>query len=163
MKRRLLFALAAILLLAADCGWGREAQVINRAIKPGPTDKCPVCGMFVAKYPDFCVVVTFNDGAHVFFDGVKDMARYYFNMQKYAPSRSPVDIHSVQVVDYYNLVAIDGLTAFYVSGSDIYGPMGIELIPFEKKQDAEEFMRDHNGKALLPFKSITTDVLKQLD
>jgi len=30
--------------------------------------------------------------------------------------------------------------------SDVYGPMGRELIPFEKMKDAEEFMTDHKVK-----------------
>jgi nitrous oxide reductase accessory protein NosL len=37
------------------------------------TDKCPVCGMFVAKYPDFLGQIIFSDDSHAFFDGAKDM------------------------------------------------------------------------------------------
>jgi nitrous oxide reductase accessory protein NosL len=35
------------------------------------------------------------------------------------------------------------VSAYYVLGSDIYGPMGRELIPFEKEADAKEFIKDH--------------------
>ena len=44
--------------------------------KPSAKDKCPVCGMFVAKYPDWLAAVRFRDGSHVFFDGAKDMFKY---------------------------------------------------------------------------------------
>ncbi|MBN2034198.1 MAG: nitrous oxide reductase accessory protein NosL [Deltaproteobacteria bacterium] len=132
-------------------------------LKPGPGDKCPVCGMFVAKYPDFIAVVTFNDGTRAFFDGVKDMMKYYFNLQKYNPSKKRDDITQIHVTDYYNMELIDGLKAFYVVGSDIYGPMGRELIPFEKEDAAAEFLNDHSGKALLRFQDINDDVMKRLD
>ena len=49
---------------------------------------------------------------------------------------------------------IDGRKAFYGSGSDTYGPMGKELIPFEKETQAQEFLKDHKGKTVLTFGEI---------
>ena len=67
------------------------------------------------------------------------------------------------MTDYYSLGLIDGFKAFYVSGSDIYGPMGKDLIRFEKEADASEFLKDHKGKAVLRFQDINKDVMKGLD
>jgi copper chaperone NosL len=159
LRRRFLFIVAGILLAGTPLLWAQG----ERAVRPGPKDKCPVCGMFVAKYPDFVAVLYFKDGAHAFFDGIKDMMKYYFNLQKYAPSKKRDDIVQLQVTDYYSLGLIDGFKAFYVSGSDIYGPMGKELIPFEKEGDAEEFLKDHKGKAVLRFQDINDDAVKSLD
>jgi copper chaperone NosL len=159
MKRRFLILVAGIFLANAPLLWAQDGKVV----KPGPKDKCPVCGMFVAKYPDFVTVLTFKDGAHAFFDGVKDMMRYYFNLQKYSPSKKRDDIAKIQVTDYYSLGFADGFKAFYVSGSDVYGPMGKELIPFEKEAAAREFLKDHKGKAVLRFQDINKDVMKGLD
>jgi copper chaperone NosL len=61
------------------------------------------------------------------------------------------------------LAPIDGIKALYVIGSDIYGPMGRELIPFEKEADAVEFMKDHKGQSKLKFADVTADILKNLD
>jgi copper chaperone NosL len=133
------------------------------AVKPGPKDKCPVCGMFVAKYPDWVAAVVLRNGSTIFFDGVKDMMKYYFNMAKYAPGRTTADIQAVHVTDYYRLVLIDGRNAFYVAGSDVYGPMGKELIPFETEAGAKEFMKDHQGKAALTFEQIDLPLVKTLD
>jgi nitrous oxide reductase accessory protein NosL len=130
---------------------------------PTAKDKCPVCGMFVAKYPDFAAQIIFKDGSYVVFDGVKDMFKYYFNLTKYDPSKKVADIDSIHVTDYYDLKWIDGYKAFYVEGSDVYGPMGREIIPFEKKAGAEQFMTDHLGKSLLTFEEITYDLIKKLD
>jgi copper chaperone NosL len=132
-------------------------------VKPSSRDKCPVCGMFVAKYPDFLVQIIFKDGSAAFFDGTKDMFKCYLNLKKYFPAKRPSDIDSIYVNDYYALVPVDGYKAFYVMGSDIYGPMGRELIPFEKEADAKEFMKDHKGQSMLRFTEVTVDTLKKLD
>jgi nitrous oxide reductase accessory protein NosL len=135
----------------------------RKPIKPTPKDKCPVCGMFVAKYPDFLAEILYKDGTSAFFDGTKDMFKYYLNLKKYQPSKKISDIDSIYVTDYYHLTLIDGPSAYYVTGSDIYGPMGRELIPFEKEADAKEFMKDHQGKSVLRFKEITYEIVQGLD
>jgi nitrous oxide reductase accessory protein NosL len=154
-----LFALALSLALTLSLSWSGE----RKPIKPSPKDKCPVCGMFVAKYPDFLAEILFKDGSYAVFDGTKDMFKYYFNLKKYNPKKRVEDIDSVYVTDYYNLALIDGYQAFYVTGSDVYGPMGKELIPLEKEDGAKEFMKDHKGQSILKFKDITYEIIKGLD
>jgi len=119
--------------------------------------------MFVAKYPDFLAQIVFKDGTTFFFDGTKDMFKFYFNLQRYSPKRRVEEIHTLSVTDYYSLLPIDGFSAFYIIGSDVFGPMGRELIPFEKNQEALEFKRDHKGKEILKFQDITPAVVKGLD
>jgi len=119
--------------------------------------------MFVAKYPDFLAQILFKDGSSLFFDGAKDLFRCYLNLKKYSSSKNPSDVDSIYVNDYYGLISIDGYKAFYVIGSDVYGPMGRDLIPFEKETAAREFMKDHKGKSMLRFTDVTPDILKGLD
>jgi copper chaperone NosL len=135
----------------------------RKPVKPAERDKCPVCGMFVAKYPDFVAQIIFRDGSYAVFDGVKDMFKYYFNLKKYNQSKELSDIDTVYVTDYYDLTMTDGHSAFYVLGSDVYGPMGKELIPFQTEKAANEFMSDHVGQSLLKFQDISADTLKGLD
>jgi len=156
MKRGLI--LVFIMLCASQLSAGDGAPV-----KPSAGDKCPVCGMFVAKYPDWVAAITFKDGSRAFFDGVKDMMKYYFNMSKYAPTKKAADIQAIQVTDYYRLEPMDGRRAFYVAGSDVYGPMGKELIPFEKEAEAQEFLKDHKGKTVLRFDQIDLPLVMGLD
>lgn len=130
---------------------------------PGPKDKCPVCGMFVAKYPEWTTSIRFKDGTTVYLDGCKDLFTYYLNIGKYTPSKSPGAIVAIRVKDYYGLRQIDGRKAFFVIGSDVYGPMGKELIPFEKEAEAGEFLRDHKGKRVMRFSEITPALLKTLE
>jgi nitrous oxide reductase accessory protein NosL len=119
--------------------------------------------MFVAGYKDFLAAATFKDGAVFYFDGPKDMFRYIFDPAKYLSGRSRDDIASVWVTDYYRLILIDGSAALYVRGSDVLGPMGAELIPFAKEEEANEFMKDHKGTALLRYAEVTPDVIGSLD
>ena len=132
-------------------------------VKPSSKDKCPVCGMFTAKYPDFMAEIIFKDGSYATFDGPKDMFKYYFNLPKYNASKKQEDVEAVYVTDYYARKWIDGLKAVYVIGSDVLGPMGSELISFGKQEDADEFKTDHKGKTRLLFNEVTPDLLKSLD
>ena len=157
MKRFVIVCFFIILACPFSIGGDRKP------IKPSPKDKCPVCGMFVAKYPDFLAQILFKDGSYAVFDGTKDLFKYYFNLGKVQPSKRVSDIDSIYVTDYYRLTLIDGWKALYVMGSNIYGPMGKELIPFEREEEAKEFMVDHVGKSLLKFGEVTPDLLKGLD
>jgi copper chaperone NosL len=134
-----------------------------KPLKAAKTDKCPVCGMFVAKYPDFLTQVIFRDGSYAFFDGAKDMFKYYFNLKKYNPSKELSDIAVIYVTDYYSMNPTDGRKAYYVVESNVFGPMGRELIPFEKEPEAKEFLVDHDGKKLIRFDEVTPDLVKGLD
>lgn len=131
--------------------------------QPAATDKCMVCGMFVAKYPDWTASIVFKDAAARFFDGPKDLFTYYFSIKKYDPQRGLPDIESIWVKDYYTLSFIDARKAFYVIGSDVLGPMGKELVAFKSEADANAFLKDHEGKKVLQFKEITLEVMKQLE
>jgi nitrous oxide reductase accessory protein NosL len=88
-------------------------------VKPADRDKCPVCGMFVAKYPDWIAEVMYRDGSYAVFDGPKDMFRYLADLKKYAPTRSQADIEALYIMDYYAVKPIDGYAAFYVMGSNV--------------------------------------------
>jgi copper chaperone NosL len=131
--------------------------------KPSKTDKCPVCGMFVYKYPDWTAEIIFEDGSVFFFDGAKDLFKFYFNLKTYHPRKTYTDISAVYVTEYYDLKLINAQDAVYVIGSDIYGPMGRELIPFASEADAGEFMKDHKGKRVLRFENIKPSVIDKLD
>jgi nitrous oxide reductase accessory protein NosL len=140
-----------------------DAAPAKGFVKPKERDKCPVCGMFVAKYPDWITEIVFTDGSYAVFDGVKDLVKYYLGLPSDGSGKQLKDIASLIVTDYYGVRQIDGYQAFYVLGSDTYGPMGKELIPFERESDAREFLKDHRGKRVLRFKEITRDVMQELE
>ena len=127
---------------------------LAQTIKVTNDEKCPICGMFVYKYPRWAAQIFYGD-KHLSFDGVKDMMKYYFEHQK--------NISKILVTDYYSQKAIDARKAYYVLGSDIYGPMGEELIPFLKIDEAKRFRLDHKGKKILKFADTTIEEVYKLD
>ncbi len=125
----------------------------RKRIVPPKDAKCPVCGMFVAKYPRWTTMIV-EDGKKVYFDGVKDMMRYIHSGHKF---------ERAYVSDYYTGEAVDATKAWYVTGSDVLGPMGKELVPFKTKKEAMEFAKDHKGQKVLSFSQIDESVLKSLE
>lgn len=127
------------------------------------TDRCPVCGMFVYKYPKWVARVVMKNGEYYFYDGAKDMFKHIFDTAKYTPGKSVQDMASIVVTDYYETELIDAKTAYYVLGSDVLGPMGHELLPFKDEASAKEFMEDHKGNKIIRFQDVTPDIIKSLD
>ena len=131
--------------------------------KPGERDVCPVCGMFVAKYPYWVATLRFRDGHLEHFDGAKDLWKYLLDMPRWARGRTRSEIEAIGVTTYYDGEMIDAETAIYVVGSDVYGPMGHELVPQATEADAKEFLTDHKGRRIVPAGDITLALLAKLD
>ena len=151
--------LLQVLLLVA----GRLPAEPMQLPSPGPGDTCPVCGMFVAKYPDWVATVSYADGHAHHFDGAKDLFKYLFDLPRWAPGHRAEQIRNIAVSEYYSLARIDARAAWYVIGSDVLGPMGHELIPLESREAAREFMLDHSGKRILRFGQVDLPLLQALD
>jgi nitrous oxide reductase accessory protein NosL len=127
---------------------------------PGPKDRCGVCGMYVAKYPQWIASVRFTDGTVVFFDGPKDLFRYLLDLETFKPGATAEQVAAVFVTDYYSTRAIDGRTASYVIGSDVMGPMGAELVPTADAGHAETLLKDHAGERIVSFGEVTAELVK---
>jgi len=138
---------------------GSMATIQERMHVPNDA-KCPVCGMFVSKYPKWAAFME-RDGKKYFFDGVKDMMKYYIFDGDFVYDRK--QISKMTVSDYYTLEEIPAKEAFYVLDSDVFGPMGHELIPFKNEESAKTFKTEHNGKAIVQFDEITDKMLMSLD
>lgn len=161
------------------CGKLREEQLqavaLALVLAPGPQvesapidvperSRCVVCGMFVAKYPGWVAQVTISSGEVYYFDGVKDLAKFMLSPGEYGVEDSrTVSQWTIRVTDYYSQRSIEARTAFYVLGSNVFGPMGNELIPFGDRAEAEVFLGDHAGKQILKFEEIDQAVLRRLD
>ena len=141
-----------------------EGEDTNKSIKETINvpkgSKCPVCGMFVSKYPKWVATIEIGKNIH-YFDGVKDMMKFYIFDADFPYDRKK--INTINVTDFYTLKKIHAKEAFFVLGSDIFGPMGDELIPFATKASAKNFMRDHNAEKILLFTDITPKLVMALD
>jgi len=157
--------LQAVALYLWDVNRTKKDNATHEVIELTKDDKCPVCGMFVYKFPKWATQIVYKDGKRLSFDGVKDLMKFYFDRAKYGKyeNLTKESISKILVTDYYSQKPIDGTKAFFVIGSDISGPMGSELIPFAQESDAKTFMSDHNGKSLVSFDKITQEELLKLD
>jgi nitrous oxide reductase accessory protein NosL len=151
MKEKQLQALSLYLFEVKRFG---DLKIDDAIIKVTKDEKCPICGMFVYKYPKWAAQI-FYKNSHYSFDGVKDMMKYYFAHKK--------NISKILVIDYYSQETIDALKAYFVIGSDVYGPMGDELIPFKSKSEAKVFSMDHKGFKVLNFDEIKEQEVHKLD
>ena len=132
----------------------KEIKTI-KTVKIPKDAKCQICGMFVAKYPKWVATIKDKNGKIYYFDGVKDMMKYYFKSKK-------PDVR-ILVNNYYTTKPIDATKAWYVVGGDVYGPMGNELIAFKTKEDAEIFLNEHHGEKIVKFADITQTLIYGLD
>ncbi len=124
--------------------------------------RCSVCGMYLAKYPDWVTQIHYDDLEKTrFFDGVKDMMAYYFRPERYNDT-PPGIIKDLFVKDYHSHAWLSAKEAFYVVGSDVFGPMGYELIPFSSKEAAQKFLKEHKGQEVLSFGEITLQLVEAL-
>jgi len=128
---------------------------------PDAKERCPVCGMFVAKYPLWLATLTVESNKLLYFDGVKDMMAYYFTPVDYGAPADQI-VSKIEVKDYYSQKWIDGKAAWFVLGSDMLGPMGHELIPFSSEAAAKNFLKDHHGTEIMLFTDITADRISSM-
>lgn len=149
-----------ILLIVSNLSAGfAEEQTVE--IKK--TDRCPVCGMFVYKYPKWVAQIYFQDGSAYFYDGAKDLFKHIFDTGKYTPGKTSDKIKAIYVTDYYEVELIEAKSAYYVLGSDVLGPMGHELLPFKDQESAQEFLEDHKGKSIVRYQDVTPAIIQSLD
>jgi len=144
----------ALLLYLWEVKRADKAEKHYAKLTVSKTDKCPVCGMFLYKYPRWVARIEYGS-KKLSFDGVKDMMKYYFQHKK--------NITDILVQDYYTQETINATKAYYVIGSDVYGPMGNELIAFKDKHEAKRFALDHRAKRVVSFDAITPNVVSALD
>jgi nitrous oxide reductase accessory protein NosL len=131
-----------------------DLKNIQDQIQVTKDEKCPICGMFVYKYPKWAAQIFYKE-SHLSFDGVKDMMKYYFDHKD--------GISKILVSDYYSQKAVDATKSYFVIGSDVYGPMGHEPIPFINESEAKTFSLDHKGKKVFKFDEMTKVEIKKLD
>lgn len=143
--------LSAALALLFGTVLSPTASLALEPLQPGNSDRCIVCGMLVDPYPDWIAAVAFTDGSVNFFDGPKDMFNFLFDLEQYRPDTTSADIREVQVTEYYTLQRQDAREVYFVTGSDVLGPMGKELVPVAGEDALKTFLIDHGHDKVMRF------------
>ncbi len=109
-------------------------------------DKCPVCGMYPARYPQNKCQLTLANGQVVHFCATHCLFKYLSNRPQY--TQFSINNNSIWVIDYPSGKWIYAPNAYYLIGSDVNGPMGKEAIPFINIKDAQDFQANHLGQII---------------
>ena len=123
----------------------------NPVIGPDENTRCEVCGMFISPYPNWVASLEMTDGRRFYFDGPKDLFIFYSDLTKYLPDATYEQVKDLFVTEYYTTQMVNAREVYFIAGSDVRGPMGMELVPVDGRDAAETFRRDHNGSKIMRF------------
>jgi len=145
---------------AYDPAWP-QAMLAARAI---PKDaRCPVCGMYPARTPQWAGQLIFSNGDAHFFDSPLSLYLYLNAVPRYSPGRSASEIAATYVTDTETGQWTPAGQAFYVHGSTALGPMRNGNLPaFANKRAAEQFAQQRGGTVRVAG-DITPALLSALD
>lgn len=154
---------APVLPYEAASGLGRfEAR-------PIPSEaRCPVCGMFPARAPEWAAQLIFQDGGVQFFDSPVSLLIYLRDVARYAPGRTAAEVAVRYVRDSRGSRSAPGAwlkadRAVLVAGSDALGPMRAGNLPaFADEAAARAFARERGGEPL-PLNAVPDALLRRLD
>jgi hypothetical protein len=107
--------------------------------------------MFVAPFPQWTAAIEFKDGRRFYFDGPKDLFVAFFDLPAYIPGATQEQVAGVYVTEYYSTRLLPAAELLFVTGSNVLGPMGQELVPVLGTEAAETFRRDHAGQTIMRF------------
>jgi len=135
-----------------------------RAPKSIPADaRCPVCGMYPARFPRWAAQTVFKDGASHYFDSPIDLFVFLNRADRYNKRYALEDIAVSYVTDFETGQWTEAGNAFFVHGSTAFGPMrDADLPAFSARQSAEAFARSRGGK-VLTFTQVTPELVQSLN
>lgn len=163
--RRFLTAIFPILLAALIIGQPIAAQAASQSPDLSPqylqrSARCPVCGMYPYRTPQWAAQIVFNDQSASFFDSPLDLFRFLNNMMLFDKQHKPADVGAIWVADYTTKAWIDAKKVLFVIGSQARGPMNEANLPaFATREAADAHVKAQGGKVLL-FTDITRELIK---
>lgn len=140
------------------------------AARPVPQDaRCPVCGMYPARFGQWAAQLIFRDGGAHFFDSPVDLFMFLAEPGRF-DARYPAgaadgimqQVAALYVSDHGGRGWIDARSATFVAGSRVRGPMrGPDLPAFADAAAAAAFVAREGGKPHA-FEHIDTALLRTL-
>lgn len=133
------------------------------APRPIPADaRCPVCGMYPARFSRWAAQSIFKDGAAHSFDSPLDLFVFLQRIDRYDRRYTPDDVAISFVTDVETGQLIEAEGAFFVHGSSALGPMrDADLPAFASREAADGFIRSRNGR-VLTFTQITPELIQSI-
>jgi len=139
-----------VCIVAPPTPYDRASGLALHAARPVPPGvRCPVCGMYPERAPDWAAQVIFDNGDAQFFDSPLSLFMYLQDVARYSPGRSAAQIVARYVTDVPSRTWVDAASAWYVHGSSARGPMRAGNLPaFAERALAERFAAQRGGEVL---------------
>ncbi|MBN8282670.1 nitrous oxide reductase accessory protein NosL [Zoogloea sp.] len=153
-------ALATALLTLAQAPVATAADLSPQYVQR--STRCPVCGMYPYRTPQWMGQIVFNDQTASTFDSPVDMFRFLNNMIVFDKQHKLVDVGAIWVADYNSKAWVDARKALYVMGSKARGPMNEPNLPAFATRDAADAHIKAQGGKVLQFSEITRELIKSL-
>ena len=133
------------------------------AARPVPEEaRCPVCGMFPARFPRWAAQAIYRDGAAQFFDSPVNLHVFLGDVDRYSTGYGPEDVVITFVTDVMTGNWTDAASASYVHGSNALGPMREGNLPAFTEREAAERFASERGGVVLSVDEITTEILESM-
>jgi len=116
-------------------------------------DECIMCRMYPSRYPRHRSQVSYGKGRIDHFCSTHCLFAWLNTPDSGRLHQGGNGM--IWVTDFVSERWISGKTAYYVVGSTAQGPMGTEAFAFDKKNQAQEFVRKNGGR-VLSFKAVAT-------
>ena len=130
--------------------WDSASGLGKYDARPIPTDaRCPVCGMYPARYPTWAAQLIFKDGTAHFFDSAVDLFMFLDEPARFDQAHTADDVEALYVADHLRASWLAARAAFFVIGAKVHGPMrGPDIPAFASIDEATAFVSEHGGRVL---------------
>lgn len=125
--------------------------------------RCPVCGMYPARFPRWAAQSIFRDGAAHYFDSPIDLFVFLQKIDRYDSRYALNEVAVSFVTDFETGQWIEAQDAFFVHGSSAFGPMrDADLPAFASREAADALTRSRGGR-VLAFTEVTPELIQSLN
>ncbi len=147
-KKNWLFFTILLILFTTGC----SETVPRKAFAIEVHKECPLCGMIPARYPQFHCQMVLQNGDYVAFDSAAGLLTFLLFPDKTGLSSGEVE--SVYFKDYVTETWIHSDQTYFVIGSEIMGPMGIEFLAVDSQEKAQSLMNQEKGELTVSYNQI---------
>jgi nitrous oxide reductase accessory protein NosL len=135
----------------------KTPKIYSKEIKAATADtRCVVCNMKVANYPEHDCQILLEDNSSIHFCSTQCLINYLADPGQYVDKPAASKMTWVKVFPSGDYESAIGL--YYVVGSNLFGPMGREAIPFRSKKVAEALVSKEGGE-IVRFNGLTPQMV----
>jgi nitrous oxide reductase accessory protein NosL len=133
----------------------------NGKMRISAEDRCPVCAMRPAKYPEFSCAIVLTNGCTHYFCSSGCMINAWLEPERLL-NTPRINLKRCIVRNYFTSEEIDGTTAIWIAGSDVIGPMGHAPLPVKTEEELTAFRRRHCASMVFSLPKLDLKTWKQI-